>query len=141
MYIFLKIIFFYQNIIVYKYDLVEIIQGEIDFICYKYFVFDFILRLIFEVINIQFCVLLLEIYIIILEFIFNFCNSKQGFKLFGNSCFKFVISFKFWIDVSKYCSNQGVFLVIIFSEFEQVFIRLMVDGIQIWIGFNDIKVI
>lgn len=140
MYISLKTFFFYQNTIVYKYDLAEITQGETDLICYKYFVFDLISRSIFEVTNTQFCVLLSETYITTPEPIPNPCNSKQGFKPFGNSCFKFVTSPKSWTDASKYCSNQGAFLVTISSEFEQAFIRLMVDGTQTWTGLNDIKV-
>ena len=81
-----------------------------------------------------------ETYITTPEPIPNPCNSKQGFKPFGNGCYKFVTSPKNWTDASKYCSNQGAFLVTIASVFEQAFIHLLVDGTDTWTGLNDVKV-
>ncbi|XP_062577533.1 uncharacterized protein LOC134239370 [Saccostrea cucullata] len=69
----------------------------------------------------------------------NPCNSKQGYKPFGNGCFKFVSIPKSWPDARDDCARQGAFLVTISSEFEQAFVRLLVDGVETWTGLNDIK--
>lgn len=115
-------------------------QGEINLICSKCLVIDPISSQYSRLPTPTFCALLSETYITTPEPIPNPCNSKQGFQPFGNGCFKFVTTPKSWTDASKYCSNQGAFLVTISSEFEQAFIQLMVDGTETWTGLNDIKV-
>ncbi|XP_048747791.2 macrophage mannose receptor 1-like [Ostrea edulis] len=80
-----------------------------------------------------------KIYITTPNPISNPCESKKGYRPFGNACFKAMETPATWSAAQDYCKAHGAFLVTISNEFEQDFLRLLVNYEEFWTGLNDIE--
>ena len=134
------------------YKFINVILGNSasNFITKNVFFFQLNLH---QAINIQYYfssvfihVIFVETYITTPQPTPNPCDSKQGFKSYGNDCLLYASSPMAWTQANQYCQTKGAFLATVSGVFEQAYLFLTINDLSVvtktatWIGLKDASV-